>query len=314
MQSSIQDLRYALRQLVRNPGFAAVAILTLALGIGANTAIFSVVDSILLQPLPFPQAGKLVELVDTRDAQPDYNYPKGWIREYQRRATTFSSISAYTLNAEYNVAGAGASDRAFGSSVSTNLFDTLGVRPALGRFFLQPEEEPGRDRVVVLSHGDWQQHFGGDPNVIGKNILLDGADRQIIGVAPKGIQFPDPETQFLDADLLQGRRHSRSLGGLRLPRHRAPERWSPAEPCPGRIALLSHPDAHPLSVDYARQLGGERDRRSDAPGGRRRHPSQAAAVAGSGRAGAADRLRQCRESRCSPAPPRASGRWPCAAR
>jgi predicted permease len=196
MQTLIQDLRYALRQLVRNPGFAAVAILTLALGIGANTAIFSVVDSILLQPLPFPQAGKLVELVDARDGQSDYNYPKGWIREYQRRATTFSSISAYTLNAEYNVAGAGASDRAFGSSVSTNLFDTLGVRPALGRFFSPPEEQPGQDRVVVLSHGYWQQRFGGDPNVIGKAILLDGVDRQIIGIAPKGIQFPDSETQF----------------------------------------------------------------------------------------------------------------------
>jgi predicted permease len=196
MQSFIQDLRYAVRQLARNPGFAAVAILTLALGIGANTAIFSVIDSILLQPLPFPKSGKLVELVDTRDAQPDYNYPKGWIREYQRRAKTFSSISAYTLNTEYNVAGAGASDRAFGSSVSTNLFDTLGVRPALGRFFLQPEEEPGQDRVVVLSHSYWQQHFGGDPNVIGKSILLDGLDRQIIGVASKGIQFPDSETQF----------------------------------------------------------------------------------------------------------------------
>ncbi len=196
MQSFLQDLHYALRQLVRNPGFAAVAILTLALGIGANTAIFSVVDSILLQPLPFPEAGKLMELVDTRDGQADYNYPKGWIREYQRRATSFSSISAYTLNAEYNVAGAGASDRAFGSSVSTNLFDTLGVHPALGRFFSQPEEQPGEDRVVVLSHGYWQQHFGGDPNVIGRAILLDGIDRQIIGVAPKGIQFPDSETQF----------------------------------------------------------------------------------------------------------------------
>src|SRR5271163_3798058 len=196
MRALLQDLRYALRQLGRNPGFATVAILTLALGIGANTAIFSVIDSILLQPLPFPEARKLVELVDIRDAQPDYNYPKGWIREYQRRATTFSSISGYTLNAEYNVAGAGASDRAFGSSVSTNLFDTLGVRPALGRFFRLPEEELGQDRVVVLSHSYWQQHFGGDPNVLGKNILLDGVDREIIGVAPKGIQFPDSETQF----------------------------------------------------------------------------------------------------------------------
>src|SRR5271154_51339 len=146
MPSLFQDLRYALRQLVRNPGFAAVAILTLALGIGANTAIFSVSDSILLQPLPFPQAAKLVELVDINDAQPDYNYPKGWIREYQRRVTTFSSITAYTLNAEYNVAGAGASDRAYGSSVSTNLFDTLGVRPDLGRFFRPQEEELGQDR------------------------------------------------------------------------------------------------------------------------------------------------------------------------
>ena len=197
MQGLFQDLRYALRQLVRNPGFAAIAILTLALGIGANTAIFSVIDSILLQPLPFPQAGKLVEIEGisegTTDASP---YPKGWIREYQRRATSFSSISAYTLNAEYNVAGAGASDRAYGSSVSTNLFDTLGVRPALGRFFRPQEEALGQDRVVVLSHSYWQQRFGGDPNVLGKNILLDGADRQIIGVAPKGIQFPDPETEF----------------------------------------------------------------------------------------------------------------------
>jgi predicted permease len=198
MQSVIQDLRYALRQLARNPGFAAVAILTLALGIGANTAIFSVIDSILLQPLPFPQAGRLVELqgLSADDSGLESNYPKGWIREYQRRATTFSSITAYTLNVEYNVAGAGSSDRAYGSSVSTNLFDTLGVRPALGRFFLPQEEALGQDRVVVLSHSYWQQHFGSDPNVLGKNILLDGVDRQIIGVAPKGIQFPDPETQF----------------------------------------------------------------------------------------------------------------------
>src|SRR5271163_5281860 len=193
MRALLQDLRYALRQLGRNPGFATVAILTLAIGIGANTAIFSVIDSILLQPLPFPHSDRLMEI----DAQSDFaSFPKGWIREYQRRATTFSSISGYTLNAEYNVAGAGASDRAYGSLVSTNLFDTLGARPALGRFFRPQEEELGQDRVVVLSHSYWQQHFGGDPNVMGKNILLDGVDRQIIGVAPKGIQFPDTETQF----------------------------------------------------------------------------------------------------------------------
>ncbi|HEY3991077.1 MAG TPA: ABC transporter permease [Acidobacteriaceae bacterium] len=193
MKRFLQDLRYALRQLRRSPGFAAVAILTLALGIGANTAIFSVLDSILLQPLPFPHANRLVQI----DAQSDYaSFPKGWIREYQRRATTFASISGYTLNSEYNVATGSASDRAFGSAVSINLFDTLAVRPALGRFFSTPEEEAGRDKVVVLSHGYWQQHFGGDAGVLGKKILLDGVDREIIGVAPAGISFPDATTQF----------------------------------------------------------------------------------------------------------------------
>jgi predicted permease len=192
MKRFLQDLRYAFRQLRRSPGFAAVAILTLALGIGANTAIFSVLDSILLQPLPFPNAGRLAQI----DPQTDYlSFPKGWIREYQRRATTFSSVSGYTLNTEYNLTGGGASDRAFGSTVSVNLFDTLRVRPSWGRFFSAPEEEAGQDRVVVLSHGYWQQHFGG-ANVLGKKILIDGVDREIIGVAPAGVSFPDATTQF----------------------------------------------------------------------------------------------------------------------
>jgi predicted permease len=193
MKRFLQDLRYALRQLRRSPGFAAVAILTLALGIGANTAIFSVLDSILLQPLPFPQANRLVQI----DAQSGLSsFPKGWIREYQRRATTLASISGYTLNAEYNVTGGSASDRAFGGAVSVNFFDTLGVRPLLGRFFSAPEEQAGQDNEVVLSHGYWQQHFGSDMGVLGKKIQLDGVDREIIGVAPAGISFPDATTQF----------------------------------------------------------------------------------------------------------------------
>jgi predicted permease len=193
MKRFLQDLRYAVRQLRRSPGFAVVAILTLALGIGANTAIFSVLDSILLQPLPFPHANRLVQI----DPQTDYlSFPKGWIREYQRRATTFTSISGYTLNTEYNVTEGGTSDRAFGSTVSTNLFDTLRVRPSLGRFFSAPEEEAGRDRAIILSHAYWQQRFGSDPNALGKKILIDGVGREIIGVAPAGVSFPDATTQF----------------------------------------------------------------------------------------------------------------------
>ena len=190
-----QDIRYALRQLNRSRGFAAVAILTLALGIGANTAIFSVIDSILLQPLPFPHQDRLVQLQGEAGSS-TYTYPKAWVREYQRRATSLSSVSGYTLNTEFNVTGIGSSARAFGSTVSANLFNTIDVKPALGSFFASSEEAPGQDHVIVLSNGFWRQQFNADPNIIGRTILLDGVNRQIVGVAPPQIHFPDADTQF----------------------------------------------------------------------------------------------------------------------
>ncbi len=193
MHNLKQDIRYALRQLNRSRGFALVAILTLALGIGANTAIFSVIDSILLEPLPFPNQDRLMQLTAGTDY---YNYPKGWIREYQRRAHSFAGISAYTLNAEFNVTGGGTAARAFGSSVSTNLFEILGVHPAMGRFFSPAEENLGQDRVVILSNGFWKQQFGGDPNIVGHTMMLDGVNREIIGIAPPQVHFPNFETQF----------------------------------------------------------------------------------------------------------------------
>jgi predicted permease len=193
MLKLMQDIRYALRQLNRSRGFAVVAVLTLALGIGANTAIFSVIDSILLEPLPFPHQDRLMQLAAGTDY---YNYPKGWIREYQRRSHSFASISGYSLNAEYNVTGGGTTGRAFGSTVSANLFETLGVRPALGRFFSSAEETTGQDRVIVLSNGFWKEQFGGDPGVVGRTMMLDGVNREIVGVAPPQIRFPDFETQF----------------------------------------------------------------------------------------------------------------------
>jgi len=190
-----QDIHYALRQLNRSRAFAVVAILTLALGIGANTAIFSVIDSILLEPLPFPHQDRLVQLQGEAGSSTS-SYPKAWVREYQRRATSLSSVSAYTLDTEFNLTGIGSSARAFGSTVSANLFNTLDVKPALGRFFASSEERPGQDRVIVLSDGFWRQQFDADPNVIGRTILLDGANRQIVGVAPPQIHFPDADTQF----------------------------------------------------------------------------------------------------------------------
>jgi predicted permease len=193
MQTLLQDLRYTLRQLRRTPSFTVVAVVTLALAIGANTAIFSVIDSILLEPLPYPHQARLMEIQAGTNL---YNYPKGWVREFQRRAHSFSAVSAYTLNTEYNIAGAGSSDRAYASSVSTNLFTTLGVQPALGRFYSPAEEVSGQDRVVVLSYSYWQQHFGSDPSILNHSILVDGVNRQVIGIAPRQVRFPDAETDF----------------------------------------------------------------------------------------------------------------------
>jgi predicted permease len=188
-----QDIRYALRQLNRSRGFAVVAILTLALGIGANTAIFSVIDSILLEPLPFPHQDRLVQIIGDQNFT---NSPKGWIRAYQQRSRALASVSGYSLNTEYNVTGAGNAARAFGSTVSANLFETLGVRPALGRFFSSGDAIDGQDHVIVLSNGFWRQQFGADANIVGHTILLDGVSRQIIGVAPPQTRFPDFDTQF----------------------------------------------------------------------------------------------------------------------
>jgi predicted permease len=193
MRTLWQDVRYALRQLNRSRAFAAVAILTLALGIGANTAIFSVIDSILLEPLPFPLQDRLVQLIADPNSS---NAPKGWIREYQVHSHALANVSGYSMNTEFNVTGIGNAARAFGSTVSTNLFETLGVRPVFGRFFSREEAVEGQDRVIVLSNGFWKQQFGADPNVIGRSILLDGVNREIIGVAPPETRFPDFDTQF----------------------------------------------------------------------------------------------------------------------
>ncbi len=193
MQDLWRDIRYALRQLNRSRGFALVAVLTLGLGIGANTAIFTVIDSILLEPLPFPHQDRLVQVIADPNGSPA---PKGWIKEYQVRSHALASVSGYSLNTEFNVTGVGNAARAFGSTVSTNLFETLGVHPALGRFFSSADAVDGQDRVIVLSNGFWHQQFGADPSVVGRTILLDGVNREIIGVAPPETHFRDFDTQF----------------------------------------------------------------------------------------------------------------------
>ena len=183
------DVRFGLRQIVRYRAFTIMAVSTLALGIGANTAIFTLIDSIMLRPLPYPQQERLARISG--------NFPKGWVRAYQEQAQSFASLSGYGPDTESNVEGTDAAERVFGSAVTVNTFDTLGIHPALGSFFSPENAIAGRDLVAVLSYGYWRQRFAGDPQVIGQTVRIDGVSRKIIGVMPEGIRFPYADTQFI---------------------------------------------------------------------------------------------------------------------
>jgi putative ABC transport system permease protein len=193
-----QDVRHGARMLRRNPGLAAIGVLTLALGIGANTAIFSVVSAVLLRPLPYPQADRLVLIWTTEPsrgapisptAAPDF-------REWRRQARGFAEMGAYAL-ADLNLGGdaGGAAgqepERVQAARVSASLFPTLGVRPARGRLFLPEEERFGSHREVLLSDGLWHRRFGGRPQMVGGSISLDGESYTVVGVMPQGMPFFD---------------------------------------------------------------------------------------------------------------------------
>lgn len=192
LESVLADLKYGLRQLRRSPGFALSAILTLALGIAANTAIFTLVDSIMLRPLRYPNQQQLARI----PADPGGS-PKGRIRELARHSQTFASISGYGPNAESTVTQLGAPERVFGSAVMVNAFDVLGIHPAVGRFFSPEDGVSGQDFVVVLSYGYWRQHFAGDPAALGETVRINGISRRIVGVVPPGVHFPYADTQFV---------------------------------------------------------------------------------------------------------------------
>jgi predicted permease len=193
LESLLQDARFALRQMRRAPGFTITAVLTLALGIGANMVIYTLVDSILLQPLPYAHQERLVRIAGTNSP----TFPKGWIRELGSHATALKLVAGYGPDAESNISESDVPDRVFGATVTVNAFDTLGIHPAMGRFFSADEAVAGQDHDVVLSYGYWRQHFGGDPAAIGRQMRIDGVSRRIIGVMPAGVRFPYADTQFV---------------------------------------------------------------------------------------------------------------------
>ncbi len=189
-----QDIHYALRQLRKSPGFTITAVLTLALGIGANTAIFTLMDSILLRRLPFPHQEMLMRIGSGPDAS---LFPKGWIRALAEHSASFAAVSGFGADAESNVEEGDASARVFGAEVMANAFQTLAIRPVLGSFFAPEDAIAGHAPVVVLSYGYWQQHFAKNPAVIEQNLRIDGIWRRVIGVMPAGVHFPFADTQFV---------------------------------------------------------------------------------------------------------------------
>jgi putative ABC transport system permease protein len=184
-----QDLRYAARMFGRNPGFAAVAALTLALGIGANTAIFSVVNAVLLRPLPYAEPERLVTIF--------YHHPilGLWIANdetflmWREQANAFEKVAAYTERT-VDLSGNGEPERLTAALVSADLFSTLGVNPALGRVFMTDEDKAGGAPVVILSDALWRRRFNGDPQMVGRSITLDGKSHTVVAIMPPGFRFP----------------------------------------------------------------------------------------------------------------------------
>jgi predicted permease len=197
LDSVLQDLRYALRSSARAPGFTGLVVLTLALGIGASTATFSLVDAVLLRPLPFPDSDRL-GIVWEKAAR--FGYPKTGVSpanfvDWAAQSESFDDLAAYFGDA-YNLIGQGRPERLDGMHATPNLFSLLDVRPLLGRTFLPSEGTPGNNAVVILSHALWQRKFGGDPRVIGRTTILSDQPYVIVGVMPPGFQFPGQDTQL----------------------------------------------------------------------------------------------------------------------
>jgi putative ABC transport system permease protein len=189
----LQDLRYALRTLASNPAFTAVAVLTLALGIGANTSIFTAVQHLLFRPYPFlPEPERLVALWQVAPRGNDHNeVSPADFRDWQANLKSFDHLVTHIWWTG-NVTGGERPERIQGFQVSADYFDALGLRPALGRTFVAGEDEPGRDRVVVLSWGLWQRRFGGDSGILGTVLSINGIPRTVIGVMPDGVRYPAP--------------------------------------------------------------------------------------------------------------------------
>ena len=210
MDTLLQDLRYSIRRLLKRPGFALVVIATLGLGIGANTAIFSVVKSVLLAPLPYPAPDRLMMVWETKPAaNRDRNVvnPQNYL-DWQQRNTSFTALGLYTWQT-MTLTGGGHPENVMGRAITPNVLDILGVRPALGRNFTREEGFPNAAMSIILSDGLWRRHFGADSTIIGRTITFSGGTATVVGVMPRSFR-PLGNEQYWQAFRLDAADHQRT--------------------------------------------------------------------------------------------------------
>ena len=223
METIFTDIRYGMRSLLKRPSFTVIALLTLALGIGVNTAIFSVVNAVMLRPLPYENPGQLVRLWSDRSGQrTDQNeFSPAEITEFRSQLTTFEDVGLFDLGLSANLTGGTQPERVNGSEASPGLFNVLRVKPLLGRTFLLEETDVKQSKVALLSEGLWRRRFSADPNLVGRTVQLDGEAFTVVGVLPESFKFPEKVDLWLPfaftaADWQNDRQHYYVLAVGRL--------------------------------------------------------------------------------------------------
>jgi putative ABC transport system permease protein len=220
-EEMFQDLRFGVRMLLKTPGFTFIAVLTLALGIGANTAIFSVVNAVLLRPLPFPEPEHIVRLWESHPPTnlPQFSVTFPTFLDWRSQNQVFTHMASYREDG-FNLQAGDETKRVNGARVTVDFFSVMGVQPAAGRAFTSQEDAPGGERAVIISHALWQRSFGGDPQIVGQQLKVDGRPHTIVGIMPLGFRFPEDNIELwlpasLDPNSGRGSHFLRVLGRLK---------------------------------------------------------------------------------------------------